>query len=149
MALDELGAAGLRIPRVVVEDVVDRLYLAAPQFAPEDLAGALGVRLVVTREIPAGFDGLAFGDVVSVRQHRDERRTHLATWHELAHVLADRVCPRALHGDVWRLTLALAAPRAWLATIGPVTRERLELQRFMPPWAAAERVRMVFATWWR
>ena len=149
MALDELGAAGLRIPRVVVEDVADRLYLAAPPLEPEDLAGALGVRLVAARFADVGLGGLAFDDVVIARQHADPRRTRLACWHELAHVLADRVCKRAHHGDVWSLTLALAAPRAWLSTIGPVTREALELQRFMPPWAAAERVRMVFATWWR
>ena len=149
MARAEIAADGLRIPWAVVEDVADRLYLAAPPLEPDDVAAALGVRLVAARFADVGLGGLAFDGVVVVRQHVDARRTRLACWHELAHVFADRVCTRALHGDVWRLTLALAAPRAWLSTIGPVTREALELQRFMPPWAAAERVRMVFQGYWR
>jgi hypothetical protein len=99
---------------------------AVPDATAEELAHGAGFAVVLREDWPT--DGaLLRGTVIVVRRQR-RRRMAVAVLHELAHALLLRAGIAHSHGDVWCLTLALAAPRGAtrpLAVPAWVVRERL------------------------
>lgn len=78
---------------------------------------------------------------ILVKRKLDARREALAIWHEIAHYLLRTSLHT--HGDVWALTLLLAAP-PWVLD-GLRGAERLDADQLawdatIPRWAAVERL---------
>ncbi len=107
------------------------------------LVAAAGCRWAVERELP--MDGLYIptGQIL-VRARRDGARMRLVALHELAHAVLETAGIHHVHADVWRLTLALGAPRN---AIRKLRRElgsdalALAASCGLPAWAAERRLR--------
>jgi len=94
------------------------------------------------RGFPDGFDGIwdPVTRTVIVRPSRDAALLTLRILHELAHLLLHEQGWRHSHGDVWHLTLALAAPRSVLATARPHGPLGVAAAGRVPAWAGAWRL---------
>lgn len=84
---------------------------------------------------------LARLSLVIVRPSRDPGVLKLRVLHEVAHILLTRLGWSHSHGDVWALTLALAAPRS---SVGPgIAGLDLAAGATIPAWAAWLRLEML------
>lgn len=141
VALAELGGELPLIPREVVEALADHAHAARLGPGAAGLAVGQGLTVLLVA-LPAGVAGACSADgVLTVRPARDPEAQEMATLHELAHRLL--VGLDHTHVDVWRLALALGAPRAVLddlARRGRLTALHLAAETGLPAWAAAWRL---------
>lgn len=103
---------------------------------PERWAVALEVVLWPEAHAPCG-SVTVFGELI-VRTSADGRRYCLSVLHELAHAKLRELDVDHGHGDVWRLTLALAVPRSELKRAA----WKLRQESWVPGWAVDLRVAM-------
>jgi hypothetical protein len=147
VALEELGGELPAVPRELVEALADHAHAA--RLGPGAAGLAAGQELtVLVVALPPGLEGACAPDgTICVRPARDPDHQELVILHELAHRLLDTV--HHTHVDVWRLALALGAPRATvegLARRGRLTALHLAAETGLPAWAAAWRLGAISAT---
>lgn len=144
--LEEIALAEIRedyplADAYVLESLASCAHDAAvPDPTPEDLAIAARCTLVVRGDWP--IEGsLLRARVIVVRAQRRRRMT-IAILHELAHALLLRAGIAHSHGDVWCLTLALAAPRGLLCGMRGASATDLARRFNVPTWMLRERLAM-------
>jgi hypothetical protein len=113
----------------------------------DDVAAAVGCEVRTERALPDGVDAVLLpGGIVLARPRRDARRVLFAILHELAHQMLIDAGIAHSHADVWRLTLALAAPLALLRRLRgetPLTLRDLHWSVQLPAWALRVRFEML------
>lgn len=144
VALEELGGELPAIPREVIEALADHAHAARLGPGASGLATGQGLTVLLVA-LPRGVEGACSADgVLCVRPARDPDAQELVTLHELAHHLLTGL--DHTHVDVWRLALALGAPRATLddlARRGRLTALHIAAETGLPAWAAAWRLGFV------
>ncbi len=142
---EEVEGSPLTVDAALLEGIAEHVHEARDRtvegFA-ESLAAGQGVAVETDRGFPDGFDGIwdPVTRTVIVRPSRDAALLTLRILHELAHLLLQEQGWRHSHGDVWHLTLALAAPRSVLAKVrgqGPLG---VAAAGRVPAWAGAWRL---------
>lgn len=94
----------------LVEALADHAVASAEGQGAEGLARGQRLRLVITRDLPPGVEGqLSPSGNLYVRRCDDPAHELLVALHELAHHLLGGT--EHTHADVWRLALALGAPK--------------------------------------
>ena len=91
--------------------------------------------------LPPEVPAMLIAGIILVKRKLDARREALAIWHELAHHLLRTSLHT--HGDVWALTLLLAAPPWILQGLREAHRldaDQLAWDATIPRWAAVERL---------
>ena len=126
-----------------LEALAEHAHEVADDPSPEGLARGQRVEVVVT-ELPSGVSGL-LTDRIYVRRGLPRDVQVLVILHELAHAMLRAAGMDDPHGDVWRLALALAAPKPTLAAMmrqGEVLAADLAAASGVPWWAASVRLDM-------
>lgn len=135
---------GLRIADAeVLEVLAGHAHEVADDSSPEALARGQRVE-VVRADLPPGVLGLLTTRIY-VRRGLPRDVEVLIILHELAHAMLQAAGMADPHGDVWRLALALAAPKHVLAGLrraGPVLPADLAAASGVPWWAAVHRLDM-------
>lgn len=141
IALEELGTELGVVPIDVVEAIAEHVHARRLGPGAEGLARGEGLSVLVL-PIPAVVDGLQPPeDTLIVRKTRFPEASELTILHELAHRMLERL--DHTHVDVWRLALALGAPRAVLRRLraaGRCTALHVAAETGIPAWAAAWRL---------
>ncbi len=141
IALEELGTELGVVPVDIVEAIADHVHARRLGPGAEGLAMGEGLTVLVV-PLPVVVDGLLPPvDVLLVRRTWFPESRELAILHELAHRLLERL--DHTHVDVWRLALALGAPRAVLQRLraqGRCSALHVAAETGIPAWAAAWRL---------
>ena len=142
---EEIEGAPLTVDAALLEGIAEHVHEARDRTVEgyaEGLAAGQGVAVETDRLFPDGFDGLCDLETrtVIVRPSRDPALLTLRILHELAHLLLQEQGWRHGHGDVWHLTLALAAPRSVLSTARALGPLGVALAGRIPAWAGAWRL---------
>lgn len=130
----ELAEPGACDP-AVLEGLATHAHEKREGEGPEGLALGQGVDVTVTR-LPEGILGFVDGSRILVAPRKNRAFVVLIILHELAHIMLRTAGMRHEHSDVWRLTLALAAPRG----MARGTTEEVASSRGVPWWAAKLRL---------
>jgi hypothetical protein len=141
--LHELEHGERRADTSTLEALAEHAHDVADGAGPEGLARGQKVDVVVT-ELPSGVSGL-LTDRIYVRRGLPRDVQVLVILHELAHAMLRGAGMDDPHGDVWRLALALAAPKPALAAMlrqGEVLPADLAAASGVPWWAASVRLDM-------
>lgn len=141
IALEELGTELGIVPVDVVEAIADHAH--AGRLGPGAEGLALGQQVTVICEaLPPTIEGFHTpSGVIVVRRQRHPEARELTILHELAHRMLERL--DHTHVDVWRLALALGAPRAVLRRLraqGRCSALHVAAETGIPAWAAAWRL---------
>lgn len=141
IALEELGSELGVVPVDVVEAIAEHVH--ARRMGPGAEGLALGQQLTVIYEtLPPSIEGFHTpSGVIVVRRQRHPEARELTILHEVAHRMLERL--DHTHVDVWRLALALGAPRAVLRRLraaGRCTALHVAAETGIPAWAAAWRL---------
>lgn len=126
-----------------LEALAEHAHEVADGDGPEGLARGQRVEVVVT-ELPSGVSGL-LTDRIYVRRGLPRDVQVLVILHEIAHAMLRGAGMDDPHGDVWRLALALAAPKPAIAAMmrqGEVLAADLAAASGVPWWAASVRLDM-------
>ena len=147
---NDLEAAQVRLElrgghRLIGLVVLASLALAARTGAtadtPRGIAELHDLEVRYDRGLPPEVPAMLLAGIIVVKKGLDARREALAIWHELAHYLLRSSLHT--HGDVWALTLLLAAP-PWvlegLRSAQCLDADRLAWDATIPRWAAVERL---------
>lgn len=141
VALEELGGELGAVPVDVIEAIADHVHAGRLGSGAEGLARGQELTVAVI-ELPRVVDGVCAPDgTLLVRRQRWPEAQELAVLHELAHRMLERL--DHTHVDVWRLALALGAPRSVLARLraqGRCTALHVAAETGLPAWAAAWRL---------
>lgn len=142
---EEVEGSPLTVDAALLEGIAEHVHEArdrAVEDFAESLAAGQGVKVSTDRGFPDGFDGLCDVEsrAVIVRPSRDAALLTLRILHELAHLLLQELGWRHGHGDVWHLTLALAAPRSTLARVSAQGSLGVAAAGRIPAWAGAWRL---------
>lgn len=141
VALEELGTELGVVPVDVVEALADHAHARRLGDGATGLARGQELTVLVLL-LPPVVDGLCAPEgTLLVRKTRFAEAQELTILHELAHRMLERL--DHTHVDVWRLALALGAPRAVLQRLrarGRCTALHVAAETGLPAWAAAWRL---------
>lgn len=142
--LEEIEGDPPRVDIALLECLAEHAHEARKADTAQGIAEGQCVEVRTDGGFPPWFDGIALAefDMVIVRPSHDPALLALRILHELAHLLLDRTRWAHSHGDVWVLTLALAAPGSVLRGARPTTALDLAALARVPAWVAAARLAM-------
>lgn len=142
-ALEELRAGGGAVDDCLVEVLADHVHALAEGPTLDAICASAGCALAVGDVRPGAHAQLYPWGMVLVRRHHDPAHTRVVALHEVAHWVLSRSGLRHVHVDVWRLTLALGAPRAAVERLrraGGLGAVSLAAETGLPAWAAEARL---------
>lgn len=134
------------IPPPLLERLAEDTRALTTDPAPAALVEAAGATLVMVDDLPSHLDGMTVGSRIYVQRRIDFARVLLAIFHELAHWLLRDTWHT--HADVWRLAIALGAPRSLLAVLraqDAANEVGLASASGLPRWAVLLRLEMAGA----
>lgn len=144
VAIDEIEGDAPFVEGLVLEAIATALHSRTRARNAWALAKAAGCRVVHSRDMPDGMDGILFSNgVIVLRERFDRVRMAMALLHEVAHWLLRRLAHS--HGDVWLLALALGAPLPLVRRLARgrrLTPAQLCRHVTLPLWAAGARLDM-------